>query len=375
MQIANIVAKYNPAVTRSVAGQSPSVFDLKTKPGQQAAYTATSAVSNGNLRDNILNNISQARITASPSFNAAPAGAVKEQFSIRDHYSLPPEDVKAILNQLQEEIRSADFSGMSNLEIYEFIEGKFIDAFGEDFMMGHNLLGVVPNSDMFNNPDRVMSNYEYVEIGNSFNDLVGGKVGFGEMHKINRERLYGSKNDSEIIDDIIAKYPQRLTNRHLALIASEIRSVGISDNIGFGRYVDDLFEKSGDRPMSQWVDFEDRWNGMLNQTANVQQMAFLHNGSLIEARSNPFALKSALQTKDILVKLGAILGPDGLFLDPEGESFVKLDAEIGGPNDLIDEFLEDVDKHDKRLRESRERLEKDKDLEDVKSTFSENKAD
>jgi hypothetical protein len=264
---------------------------------------------------------------------------------------MPPEDVQPILKRLIEEIRYGNYSGMTNKEIYERIESKFADSFGEDFMMGFNLFQAVPAFDMYNNPDRPMSNYEYVDIGHTFNDLVSGIVGFGEMQNINRERLYGNKDDMEIIDAIIAKHPQRLTNRCLALITAEMRAVGINDNIGFELYVEKLFGKSGGNSMSGWDGFEETWNNLLIRPANVQQMAFAHNKALDDEPNNPFVLR----VRDILVKLGAELGPNGLFLDPDGNPFVELNVEFSGAGDLIDELLETLEKHDENLRETRER--------------------
>ena len=204
----------NPAfqIDMQGLGKASSSFQLNALP---------SAINQGDLRGSILDSISQARVTAAPVFNAAPAGAVREKFDVRNHYTMPPEDVKPVLNRLQDEIRTTNLSGMSKQQAYEWIENKFIEAFGNDFMIGFNLLQVIPGFEMTNDPNRAMSNYEYVDIGYKFNDLVSSSIGFGEMQKINRERLYGNKSDMEVIDAIIAKHPMRLTNRCLALITAE----------------------------------------------------------------------------------------------------------------------------------------------------------
>ena len=336
------------------------LLNLVGKSSQLQTASISPAVSQGSLRDSIFSNISQARVTAAPVFYAAPAGAIRDQFSIQNFYTVPPENVKQILNQLQEEINNTNLSGMSNKNTYEWIESKFIDAFGEDFMMGFNLLQIVPGFDMYNNPDRVMSNYEYVEIGHAFYDLVSGRVGYEEMFSINREKLYGNKSDMEIIDDIIAKQPQRLTNRSLALITAEMRSVGINDNIGFEKYVDILFEKSGAFASKEpsWTDFEKVWNSMLDKPANVQEMAFQHSIALVLDGRNPHVLR----VRDILLKLGAELGPNGLFLDPDGQAFVDLNVEFASldSDDLFDEFHSDLEQHDEDLRESRELVEENR---------------
>ena len=331
------------------------------------ANALTSAINQSDLRGSILSSITQSRVTAAQVFNAAPAGAVREKFNIQNHYHIPPEDVKPILDRLQEEIRNTNLSVMSKQQAYEWIENKFIEAFGNDFMIGFNLLQVIPGFDMSNNPNRAMSNYEYVDIGHIFNDLVSNSIGFGEMQKINRERLYGNKSDMEVVDAIIAKHPMRLTNRCLAMITVEMHSVGITDDIGFSKYVDLLFEKSGDSAMSQWTDFEDVWNSLLNKPANVQEMAFLHNGALRDNPKDPFVLR----VRDILVKLGAELGPNGFFLNPNGDPFVELDVTFGSldSDDLLDEFRDDLEQHDENLRESKELYEKSANSKEVSNLY------
>jgi len=322
------------------------------------------ALTSGSQRDKLIDAINQARMFTPNAFKPAAAQA-REPFNIQNHYTMPPEEVKPILEKLEEEIRNTDFSGMSNAQIYGFIENKYIEEFGNEFMMGHHILMVVPGSGMWNNPDRPMSNYEYVDIGFSFKDMVSSELGYMEMLQTNRTRLYGDKSDGEVIDAIIAKYPQGKTNRDLVLIEGELQSVGINFH-SVGRLVDTLIIKSDEMPWDDnypsWSDFEDRWNNIMNARANVQQLAFMHNASLKEARTNPLVAESVMQTRDILVKLGAELGPDGYFLNPDKSIFVSLDVEFGaGDSDaLFDGFLKDLEQHHKNLDESRERLEKNR---------------
>ena len=335
--------------------QSNSGINFRDVLASHKQSSITTAVSSGSQRDRILDAINQARALTPPAFNGTPAGAVREPFDISKHFSMPPEDVKPKLNQLEEEISNTLYIGMSESDIYHLIENKFIETFGEDFMIGFNLLQVVPGAGMINNPDGTVNNSVFIEIGRAFNDLVSSKIGIEEMHKVNRERLYGNKSDMEIVDAIIAKHPQRLTNRCLASITSEMYSVGLPDNIGFYKYVDKLYEKYGDNTMSDWSDFEEVWNSLLSQPANVQEMAFLHNGALRDDGKNPYVIR----VRDILIKLGAELGPNGYFLDPDGNPFVELDVTFGSldSDDLFDEFRDDLEQHDETLRESKELLE------------------
>ena len=346
-----------------VSSSGISFRDVLASNKQSAIATA---VTFGSQRDSILDTINQARVNAAPEFNGVPAGAVRG-FNIQDIYDMPPEDVKQALALLKDEISYNNFSGMSGKEIYERIENKFIEVFGEDFMMGFNLLQHVPGSVMSNDEGREITNYEYIEIGRAFNELVSGAVGFDEMFKINRERLYGNKSDMEIIDDIIAKYPERLTIHNLAMIVADMQSVGINDNIRFGNYLDILYERHGDSSMSDWSDYEKVWNSLLKKPANVQEMAFQLNGAIRDEGKNPYVMRA----RDILVKLGAVLGPNGLFLDPDGQGHVELNVDFTSPDsdDLFDEFLSDLEEHDEDLKEARELLEENSDAKDTGGVY------
>ncbi|MCL2662235.1 MAG: hypothetical protein FWE83_02770, partial [Oscillospiraceae bacterium] len=332
--------------------------DILASNGQNSINIA---VSSGSQRDKIMDAINQARVFTPPAFTPALPGRQNEPFNIRNHYTMPPEEVRPLLKQLEDELNTVDFSGMSGVGVYNFIESKFIEVFGDDFMMGFKLLMVVPGNNMYNNPDRPMSNYEYVDIGHSFRDMVSGRVGYGEMLNINRTRLYGDMSNGDIVDAIIAKYPQAMTNRCLALIEGELQSIGI-DFFSVGRLVDKLIIGPDELPWEDnypsWSEFEERWSKLLDGRAQVQRLAALHNRDLIEARTNPLIAEAVMQTKSILVKLGAVLGPDGLFIDPDEDKSVELNVEIGGTGDLIDDFLKDLERHDNRLRETRELREK-----------------
>jgi len=326
------------------------------------------AISSGSERDKFIDAIHQAKIFTPSAFKSVPAGAVREPFNIQNHYTMPPEDVKEKLNRLEEEIQNTNLFNMTKKQTYELIENKFIEAFGEDFMLGYKLLLIVPGSGMNNDPDMATSNYEYVEIGNTFHNLMSNSIGFKEMQEIYREKKYGDKSDMEIIDTLISERPQRLTNRCLALITAEMYSVGMYANIGFGTYTDNLFAKFGDDTMSDWSDFEAVWNNLLDKPANIQEMAFSHNTALVLEGKNPFVL----QVKDILVKLGAELGPNGLFLDPDGNPFVELNVAFGSldSDDLFDEFRDDLEKHDESLREAKELLENHHDFKEVSGLYA-----
>lgn len=296
-------------------GDSPSPFQT---------YTVSHSVKTGSLRDNILNTISQSRMAVA-EFTLKPAALSRESFNIRNYYTMQPEEVHPMLSQLEDVILSTDFSNMTGIEIYEYIESKFINIFGENFMMARHLLGNIYNTGEYYsgmNPDR-KSTEQYMSIGVTFEGLVHMQVGYtnngwdaGEMRSINRERLYGNMNDAEIMDALKTKYPEPMTNRSLALLAAEIQSIGLSDDIGMFRYTSALLIKSGEcvtkDTMPSWEELEARWSNLLDRPANMQLLFAAHNEVMMDKdnRKNPYVL----QVRDILMKLGATLGHNGLFM-------------------------------------------------------------
>ena len=332
------------------------------------------ALTSGKQRDQIIDAIQQARALIPPTFTAPSMQRSSEAFSIRNYYTMTPEEIKPKLKQLENDILSSDLSGMTSLEKLEWLEDKYKETFGDDFMMGFNLLHCVPGHDVYNKPGITIGNFEYVEIGLSFQSMFLNMIGQDGL-KANRERLYGDMNDMEVMDALMKKYPQPLTNKDLALINAEIKAIGMSDDIGFFRYVESLIKNSNELPWDDnfpgWHDFEERWNSLLNNRADVQHLAYLHNANISDSRPNPHAQTWITQTTNILVKLGAILGPDGLFLQSKERIFLDYNPEFttNDSDDLFDGFLKDLEKHEKTLRESRELLEKNRDMKKVSGVY------
>ena len=235
-------------------------------------------------------------------------------------------------------------------------------------MMAQHLFGNLSNSPIFKVEDTSSSNFEYVRIGFKFNLMVY------DMADVNRERLYGTKSDAEIMDAIMEKHSQPLTNRSLSLIVGELRSIGMShDDLGMSRYVDALTlkdcENGIDYTLPSWDELERRWSMQLDRRADVQLLATFHNGNIEELKINPGLSKFVNHTTNILVKLGAKLGADGLFLPSKLEWKINFDEMLS--DDPIDVLLEDLERHDKSLRESRERYEKNRELSEVSKESSE----
>ena len=334
-------------------------------------------------RENILNTISQTRSGTAAVFYAPPIIRSNEPATVRGYYSMPPEEVKPMLNKLTEELENIDFSGKTAAEIYEYIENKYKETFGEDFMKGSYLLrnlwattegSVNPN---VNKDAEKYSNFAYTEIGNHF-DWATTNYTYGKgvicsntsLWDINRERLYGDMSNGEIMDALKAKYPKPMTNRSLTLMAGELWSIGLMD-LGVGSYVKAHSQKLGEigihGTMPPWEELEERWNKVLDKPADLSLLGAIHNVLLRDKDSskNPYVI----QTQDLLMKLGVETGRGGFFLHdltlellelifgyaPEDEE--KNNAFSFATKDLIDDFLETLDRHDKTLRESRERVE------------------
>ena len=340
MTITNITKSNLIEANRSIARQFLPISDqqsanqffrrdalsLGSTPSPYQTYTVSSAIQTDNLRAALVNRPAQAQ-----AFAATPTTRNNEPFSIRNYYAMPPEEVGPKLRQLSEEIYNNDYSGMTGLEIYEWIESKYIEAFGKDFMMGNHLLGNldVAGSNL-SESDKERSSYAYVKIGQHFYGAVNsltnnGRVSECPHFEINRTRLYGNMSDGEIMDALKAKYPQPMTNRSLALMSGELYSIGIT-SIGFGSYVSALTLKSGESgtydTLPPWEVLEQRWSQQLDAPANLSLLYAVQNENMKDKENmgNPYVL----QIRDLLIRLGGTLGPDGLFMHDLEEAF--LDA-------------------------------------------------
>jgi len=92
-----------------------------------------------------------------------------ENWCISDHYKVPLEEVLPTLRKLQDELKFTDFSGKTDFEIYDYIENRFIEVFGEDFRMAQHLGLDDPKSNCpdFNNINNRLAIGAY--SGNEFN--------------------------------------------------------------------------------------------------------------------------------------------------------------------------------------------------------------
>ena len=141
-----------------------------------------------------------------------------EPFNFSNYYSISENDVMEKISLLMQKITETDFTDLTNLEAYDFVENQFKDAFGDNFLLAFQLR---------------MTSWQttYVNIGQSFNQALNHVFGSEgknvDVIAVNRERLFGDASDDEIYDAIRAKYPETLTYRDVLSMYHEMKSVGL----------------------------------------------------------------------------------------------------------------------------------------------------
>jgi hypothetical protein len=131
---------------------------------------------------------------------------------ISKYYTIPESQVVPKIIEVRQIINSTDMSGKTDIEKYNFIENRFVDAFGKDFMMARNLF--LPSS-------------MFYMIGVEFNDTLGRHIENPEQ--VNRQRLHGNAGSDTIQNNIRNNFPADLTNRDLILMVNQMRSEGVLD--------------------------------------------------------------------------------------------------------------------------------------------------
>jgi len=218
-------------------GQSfSSVMASMTQNTNNLAFKAS-----GTRTENVTPYVSQAFLSASsiPGKTAA-SNAPVEPFDINKYY--PPDTANTDLTYrifyAEKKFTNGffgsvvDYSGMTDLQIYEKIESWFIEEFGENFMMGYSLN--TPGKFAYSDCGEIAFSIPGLgHIGQGFNRIVYKALGSQEkVWEVRRNRLFGDATDDEIHDTIRAKYPETLTYRDLLLMYCEMDSVGLfkSDN-------------------------------------------------------------------------------------------------------------------------------------------------
>ncbi|MCL2248519.1 MAG: hypothetical protein FWC13_04555 [Oscillospiraceae bacterium] len=213
---------------RSKLAELTSNFTLSAGMDRSAIHAA---VSNALAGENNIHGISSAGSRfVQPAMAHVVQSRVAEPFNIRDYY--PPLTMREIRDKLLyaqwKFLGNTDFSGMSDIEIYDTIENWFIQEFGENFNKAYKLDYRTSEFLAHGSSATQQGIRDFFHIGSKFNWIVGGKLGGRiEMENVNSERLFGDKSDEEIKQTIMDRYPPPLTYRNLALMHGEMRAVGL----------------------------------------------------------------------------------------------------------------------------------------------------
>ncbi|MCL2819930.1 MAG: hypothetical protein FWD38_03765 [Oscillospiraceae bacterium] len=233
---------------------------------------------------------------------------------VSKYYPIPEDEVVQGISNVRHIINNTDLSAKTDVEKYDFIESKFIDKFGSDFMMARNLS--LPST-MF-----------YL-IGVEFTDTLSKHIENPEQ--VNRERLYGDKSSDSIQDTIRDKYPADLTNRDLFLMVNEMRNSGVLDSASLRsvgaenvtRVIDTLgliknYTRFTERdsnnnltPLSM-EERDKKWLSIMNNRININELLYLHNVLKSSGRVN-----IGTDTAPFFVKhMGGVLDNNGYFILP-----------------------------------------------------------
>jgi hypothetical protein len=271
-----------------------------------------------------------------PVNNTAPVPASTGVSYIDRYYTISEAEVVQEIRKLRHTINNTDLSTKTDVERYDWIENRFIDAFGKDFMMARNLS--MPSS-------------MFYMIGIEFNDTLNRHI--DDPGQVNRQRLFGDASTEEIQRRINAKYPDEPTNRDLIMMVNEMRSAGVLDSNsirslgegGIQRLMDTL------RLLQNYVRFADmrgggpigpmslkerdrRWAEILDNRANLKDVQFLHN--LFKHRG----INTESDAVQFLVNFtGGVLDANGFFILPPGGS-KNFDEEIRTLLASMDEYDE-----------------------------------
>jgi len=254
---------------------------------------------------------------------------------VSKYYPIPEDEVVSKIVEVRHIINNENMATKTDIEKYDFIENKFIDAFGKDFMIARDL----------NLPTSM-----FYMIGVEFNSTLGKHIENPEQ--TNRIRLHGNASTENIQEKIRESYPPELTNRDLFNMVGQMRSEGVLDtatvrspNAGSKPVMDTLaFLKNYARYLTmpknnrhQVLSMQERdasWASMLDKPVNTYDLPRTYNvwverGRVaVGADAAPFMVKF----------MGEELGADGKFILP-GDPICDIEWE-GLMNMMFGEFAE-----------------------------------
>ena|GEM_PF-2988960 len=282
------------------------------------------------------------------------ANSKNDDWCISNYYQVPVNEVWPKIREVQQAIELADFLGMTDIEIYDWIENKYAEAFGKDFMMAYNLGGVADPVKDLSTPE---PGYNYVHIGSSFYGSVIKQFGSSTTRpsarcvEINRERLFGNMSNREIMDTVRAKYPPNssLTYGDYRRILSELESVGI--RVGgcydLGHYA--KLDSNGKVISSYENELGRIVARIVNEPLDFSRLFENLNNYIKLGRNEPFEA----EYRDFYVKyFGAVVGPGGLVY-PNQIEFNMQNIMFSKPPTAEDELMRILDKHIERQSDTK----------------------
>ena len=280
----------------------------------------------------------------------------QENWCISNYFSVSPGEARYLTSRIRQDVKNTDFSGMTDVEIYAWIENKFIETFGENFRMAFTLR--MPDPKMPGdraNADR----WAFKHVGVTFYDIVGRQFGGKTAAAdVNRKRLFGHVSNADIQDNIMDRFPShvKLTNRCLAQIFAELNSVGMfSFNVGklISAHIIELNDSGAELGFPPECKAGELFAKALDRRVNLPILFGLLNKEIRSDESCPFMI---IEQREFYVRhLGAELCPRGLLIPDYFDQFnFDWEVEFNLENLLVDleeELLETLDEHDLYLAE------------------------
>jgi hypothetical protein len=260
---------------------------------------------------------------------------------VSKYYPITEAEVIPKIIEVRHIINNENLAAKTEIERYNFIENRFVDAFGKDFMIARDLF--LPSS-------------MYYMIGVEFNDTLSRHIENPEQ--VNRQRLHGNASTEAIQDKIRDSFPADLTNGDLFRMVGQMRNEGVLDassvrsvgEEGSRRLMDTLSvlknyarysvmpKDNLHKPLSL-ADRDSRWTNLLNKPVNLNYLLGTFNVWKIYDR-----VDIGEDTANFLVNhMGGILQENGLFV-----TYLPIDIDW---NSLMDMMFAEFEEYDALVRD------------------------
>jgi len=235
-----------------------------------------------------------------------------ESSYISQYYPISESEVILKIAEVRHAINSENLSLKTSIERYNFIENRFVEAFGKDFMIARNLN--LPSSTFY-------------MIGIEYNNTLNRHIENPEQ--VNRQRLYGNASTESVQNTIRNSFPANLTNRDLFLMVNQMRNAGVLDSASIrslgandakrvmdtlallNKYARFLTMPKDERSRALTIDERDRrWVDKLNDAVSTHDLLCTYNVWALYDRVNI----DPDSTKFLINHMGGELGENGLFI-------------------------------------------------------------